>query len=103
MMKLIHEIDHPSVGILMDAFHMNIERIWNQLLNWLEKSVTCSCLRKQSGIPGTGQTKLERLKRAYRPLVIRRLICISFTPEIGRGSLYLGADGPMTRMSLEKG
>ena len=85
MMKLIHEIDHPSAGILMDAFHMNIEERDMESAFKLagEKVLHVHVSENNRGIPGTGQTDWKGLKKGLQAIDYQGPICIeSFTPEI---------------------
>lgn len=85
VMRLVSDIDHPAACVLLDAFHMNLEE------NDLEKAIRLvgnklihvQVSENHRGVPGTGQTRWDKLKRGLESIGYDGVITIeSFTPEI---------------------
>ena len=85
VMKLVADINHPAARVMQDAFHMSIEE------KDLEKAITTvgkqllhvQVSENYRGIPGTGQTAWQSLKRGLEKVNYRGTVSIeSFTPEI---------------------
>ncbi len=85
VMRLVNDIDHPAACVLLDAFHMNLEE------NDLEKAIRLvgnklihvQVSENHRGVPGTGQTRWDKLKRGLESIGYNGVITIeSFTPAI---------------------
>ncbi len=85
VLRLIKDINHPAAKVLLDGFHMSIEE------KDLEKAVTAvgdklihvQVSENYRGIPGTGQTNWQALKKGLENIGYGGTVSIeSFTPEI---------------------
>lgn len=85
VMKLIAEIDHHSAKVLLDGFHMNIEEpdIEKAILLAADKLIHVQVSENHRGIPGTGQTRWDALRKGLCKINYGGAISIeSFTPEV---------------------
>jgi D-psicose/D-tagatose/L-ribulose 3-epimerase len=85
VVRLVSDINHPAARIMLDGFHMAIEE------KDLEEAVTLAgdklihvqVSENYRGIPGTGQTNWQSLKRGLEKIGYHGALSIeSFTPEI---------------------
>lgn len=85
VLKLVADINHPAAKVMLDGFHMSIEE------KDLEQAVTAvghklihvQVSENYRGIPGTGQTAWQSLKKGLENVSYQGTVSIeSFTPDI---------------------
>lgn len=84
-MKLVRDIDHHAAGIMLDSFHMTIEErdLETAVIAAGDKLIHVQVSENYRGIPGTGQTNWQSLKRGLDRIGYRGTVSIeSFTPDI---------------------
>jgi D-psicose/D-tagatose/L-ribulose 3-epimerase len=85
VMKLIADINHPSAKVLLDGFHMGIEEndMEQAIATAGNKLIHVQVSENHRGIPGTGQTQWQSLKKGLEKINYEGSVAIeSFTPEI---------------------
>ncbi len=85
VMLLVRDIDHPAAGVMLDGFHMAIEEknLERAAIITAGKLIHIQVSENHRGIPGTGQTDWEALKRGLSTIGYSGVVSIeSFTPEI---------------------
>lgn len=85
VMKLVGDINHPAAQVMLDSFHMSIEeRDMEKAITTVgDKLIHLQVSENYRGIPGTGQTPWESLRRGLDKIGYRETVSIeSFTPEI---------------------
>lgn len=85
VMRLVAEINHPAAKVMLDGFHMSIEEknLEDAIASVGSKLIHVQVSENHRGIPGTGQTDWQSLKRGLRKIGYRGTVSIeSFTPEI---------------------
>lgn len=85
LMQLITDINHPAAKVLLDGFHMSIEEadMEQAVLQVREKLIHVQVSENHRGIPGTGQTNWNSLKKGLETIGYDGYISIeSFTPEV---------------------
>lgn len=83
-MRMVTDIDHPSAGIGLDGFHMNIEEpdIEKAILTAGDKLFHVQVADNYRGTPGTGQTNWEAWRRGLKAIHYKGAVSIeSFTPD----------------------
>lgn len=84
-LRMVNDINHPAVGILLDGFHMNIEERDVEAAIKLagDKLLHIQVSENYRGSPGTGQTRWDAFKRGLEAVNYEGIVAIeSFTPEI---------------------
>jgi D-psicose/D-tagatose/L-ribulose 3-epimerase len=85
VLRLITDINHPAAKVLLDGFHMSIEEkdIEKGITLAGDKLVHVQVSENHRGIPGTGQTNWQSLRKGLTNIGYKGAVCIeSFTPEI---------------------
>ncbi len=85
VMKLVSDINHPAAKVMLDGFHMSIEEkdLEKAIITAGEKLIHMQVSENYRGIPGTGQTDWQSLKRGLEKVSYSGAVSIeSFTPEI---------------------
>lgn len=85
VLKLIRDINHPAARVLLDGFHMAIEEkdMASAIAAAGDKLIHVQVSENYRGIPGTGQTNWEALKKGLEAVSYSGTVSIeSFTPEI---------------------
>jgi len=85
VMKLVHDINHPAAGVLLDGFHMGIEErdIEAAIRLTGDKLFHIQVSENYRGTPGTGQTRWDAFKAGLEAVNYTGIVAIeSFTPEI---------------------
>lgn len=85
VMRLIKDINHPAAGVMLDGFHMAIEEksIESAITTVGDQLIHVQVSENHRGIPGTGQTDWQSLKRGLQKIGYDGVVSIeSFTPEI---------------------
>ncbi len=85
VMRLVADINHPSAQVMLDGFHMSIEeRNPEEAITTVgSKLIHFQVSENYRGVPGTGQTNWESIRRGLEKIGYRGTISIeSFTPEI---------------------
>lgn len=83
VIKLVNDIDHPAVGILLDGFHMNIEErdIATAIKRCSDKLLHVQVSENYRGTPGTGQTRWDAFSEGLNAINYKGIVAIeSFTP-----------------------
>lgn len=83
-LRLVHDIDHPAAGIILDGFHVNIEEpsIEAAVTASGEKLLHVQFAENYRGIPGTGQTDWAAWYTALEAIGYQGMVSIeSFTPD----------------------
>ena len=84
-MKLVADIDHPAAKVMLDGFHMSIEEkdLEKAIKSVGDKLIHVQVSENHRGVPGTGQTDWQSLKRGLKEVGYTGAVSIeSFTPEI---------------------
>jgi D-psicose/D-tagatose/L-ribulose 3-epimerase len=84
VLQLVNDINHPSAGIMLDGFHMNIEEkdIEKAIATAGDRLIHIQVSENYRGTPGTGQTCWELYKRGLEAINYTGIVSIeSFTPE----------------------
>ena len=82
---LVKDINHKAAGIMLDAFHMNIEEpnMKDAVRRAGDKLLHVQIADNYRGTPGTGSVRWNLLAEGLREIKYDRVISIeSFTPEI---------------------
>jgi D-psicose/D-tagatose/L-ribulose 3-epimerase len=82
--RLLDDIGHPAAGILLDAFHMNIEEpdIYAALTAAGDRLLHLQVAENYRGTPGTGQTRWDDYRRGLQAIGYRGAVTIeSFTTD----------------------
>ena len=85
VMELVKDINHPAAKVLLDGFHMAIEEkdIAKAITTVGDKLIHVQVSENYRGIPGTGQTPWQSLKKGLEQIRYTETVSIeSFTPEI---------------------
>lgn len=85
VMELVADINHPAAKVLLDGFHMAIEEqdIEKAITSVGDKLIHVQVSENYRGIPGTGQTPWQSLKKGLEKINYKETVSIeSFTPEI---------------------
>lgn len=85
VMRLVADINHPAAKVMLDGFHMSIEErdLESAIITAGSKLIHVQVSENYRGIPGTGQTNWESLKRGLDRVAYDGTVSIeSFTPEI---------------------
>src|SRR5690606_34260032 len=85
-LRFIREVDHPSVGVALDGFHMHIEEvnIDNAIRKVADHLVHVQVSESHRGIPGTGQFDWAGLRQGLEAIGYRGSVSIeSFSPGCG--------------------
>jgi len=85
VMKLVSDINHPAAKVMLDGFHMSIEEknMEDAISSVGDKLIHVQVSENYRGIPGTGQTPWQSLKKGLEKIGYRKTVSIeSFTPEI---------------------
>jgi D-psicose/D-tagatose/L-ribulose 3-epimerase len=85
VLKLVADINHSAAKVLLDSFHMSIEErdIEKAIASVGDKLIHVQVSENYRGIPGTGQTPWQSLKKGLDKISYSGTISIeSFTPEI---------------------
>jgi D-psicose/D-tagatose/L-ribulose 3-epimerase len=83
-LRLIDDIAHPAAGILLDAFHMNIEEpdIHAALTAAGDRLLHLQVAENYRGTPGSGQTRWDDYRRGLHDIGYRGSVTIeSFTTD----------------------
>lgn len=83
--RMVDEIGHPSAGVMMDSYHMNLEERDNEqaLRTVGHRIVHVQVSDNYRGCPGKGQVRWDAFKRGIDASGYKGGIAIeSFTPEI---------------------
>jgi D-psicose/D-tagatose/L-ribulose 3-epimerase len=82
--RMIDQIGHPAAGILLDAFHMNIEEpdIHKAILTAGDRLLHVQVAENYRGTPGRGQTRWDEYRRGLEDAGYRGAVTIeSFTTD----------------------
>lgn len=82
--RLVEQIGHPAAGILLDAFHMNIEEpdIHTAILTAGDRLLHLQVAENYRGTPGRGQTRWDEYRRGLEDAGYRGAVTIeSFTTD----------------------
>lgn len=82
--RMVEQIGHPAVGILLDAFHMNIEEpdIHTAILKAGDRLLHLQVAENYRGTPGRGQTRWDEYRRGLEDAGYRGAVTIeSFTTD----------------------
>lgn len=85
VMRLIHDVNHPSAKVLLDGFHMAIEErdLEKAITSVGDKLIHVQVSENYRGTPGTGQTPWNSFKNGLAKINYQGAVSIeSFTPEI---------------------
>src|SRR5687768_9921158 len=85
VMRLIHDVNHPSAKVLLDGFHMAIEErdLETAITTVGDKLIHVQVSENYRGTPGTGQTPWQSFKAGLEKINYQGAVSIeSFTPEI---------------------
>lgn len=85
VMKLVDDINHPAAQVMLDSFHMSIEEkdMESAITTVGDKLIHLQVSENYRGIPGTGQTPWDSVKRGLDKIGYHETVSIeSFTPEI---------------------
>ena len=85
VLRLIKDINHPAAKVLLDGFHMSIEEkdMGKAIETAGDKLIHVQVSENYRGIPGTGQTDWQALKKGLEAVAYSGTVSIeSFTPEI---------------------
>ena len=85
VMKLVSDINDPAARVMLDGFHMSIEEknLEEAIVSVGDKLIHVQVSENHRGIPGTGQTQWESLKKGLERVGYKGTVSIeSFTPEI---------------------
>jgi D-psicose/D-tagatose/L-ribulose 3-epimerase len=85
VMRLIHDVNHPSAKVLLDGFHMAIEErdLEKAITSVGDKLIHVQVSENYRGTPGTGQTPWNCFKNGLAKINYQGVVSIeSFTPEI---------------------
>lgn len=85
LVRLVNDIDHPSVRILLDSFHLTIEERDLEAAFRLagDKLIHVQVSENYRGAPGTGLTDWDAIKRGLDAIAYDDVISIeSFTPNV---------------------
>lgn len=83
-LRLVRDIDHPAVKIMVDGFHMSIEeRSLEQAIRLAgDKLVHVQTSENYRGTPGTGQTDWDSFRKGLQAVGYQGAVSIeSFTPD----------------------
>ncbi|MEJ7588151.1 MAG: sugar phosphate isomerase/epimerase [Ferruginibacter sp.] len=83
-LRLVNDINHPSAGIMLDGFHMNIEEkdIEKAIGIAGDRLIHLQVSENYRGTPGTGQTRWDLYKRGLETINYTGIVSMeSFTPE----------------------
>lgn len=83
--RLVDEVDHPAIGLLLDSFQMNIEEksLRTAVQTAGDKLFHVHAAESDRGTPGSGQVHWDDLRAGLREVGYDgRLIIESFNPEI---------------------
>ncbi|MEJ0054335.1 MAG: sugar phosphate isomerase/epimerase family protein [Bacteroidota bacterium] len=85
VMRLVNEIDRPSVKVLLDGFHMSIEEpdVEKAFRVVGSKLLHVQVSENYRGTPGTGQTPWNLYRKGLEAINYTGVISIeSFTPDV---------------------
>lgn len=85
VLKLVTDINHPAARVMLDSFHMSIEEknIEDAITDVADKLIHLQVSENYRGIPGTGLTPWQSLKRGLDKIGYTGTVSIeSFTPEV---------------------
>ncbi len=85
VVRLIHDIDHPSAHILLDSFHMTIEErnLADAIRLAGDHLIHVQVSENYRGTPGTGQTNWADIRDGLSSINYQGVISIeSFTPHV---------------------
>jgi len=85
VMELVASINHTAARVLLDSFHMSIEEkdMEKAITAVGEKLIHVQVSENYRGIPGTGQTLWQSLKRGLEKIGYKGAVSIeSFTPDV---------------------
>ena len=85
VMRLIGDVNHSAAKVLLDGFHMSIEErsLENAIVTAGDRLIHVQVSENYRGIPGTGQTNWDAIKRGLERINYNGVVSIeSFTPEI---------------------
>jgi len=85
VLRLVADINHPAAKVLLDGFHMSIEEkdFEKAIVAVGDKLIHVQVSENYRGIPGTGLTPWQSLKRGLEKIGYRGTVSIeSFTPEV---------------------
>jgi D-psicose/D-tagatose/L-ribulose 3-epimerase len=84
VVRLINDINHPAVQVMLDGFHMNIEEkdIEKAITTAGDKLIHLQVSENYRGTPGTGQTCWDAYRKGLEKINYKGTVTIeSFTPE----------------------
>jgi len=85
VMRLVSDINHPAARVLLDSFHMSLEERDPEkaIVSAGEKLIHLQVSENYRGVPGTGQTPWQSIRRGLERIGYEGVVSIeSFTPEI---------------------
>jgi D-psicose/D-tagatose/L-ribulose 3-epimerase len=85
VLRLVSDINHPAARVMLDGFHMAIEErdLETAITRVGEKLIHMQVSENYRGIPGTGQTDWQGIKKGLQNIGYKGVVAIeSFTPEI---------------------
>lgn len=85
VLKLVTDINHPAARVMLDSFHMSIEEknFEDAITDVADKLIHLQVSENYRGIPGTGLTPWQSLKRGLDKIGYTGTVSIeSFTPEV---------------------
>lgn len=83
-LRMLDEIDHPSIGLSLDSFHMNIEEVdFCQALERAGKRlVHLQVSDSHRGVPGEGNSDWKGLREGLRRIGYEAVVSVeSFSPD----------------------
>jgi D-psicose/D-tagatose/L-ribulose 3-epimerase len=84
--RLIDEIGHPAVQIMLDSFHLTLEErnLFNAIVSCGSRLIHMQVSENYRGPPGSGQTRWQDIRTALEAINYSGAISIeSFTPSAG--------------------
>jgi D-psicose/D-tagatose/L-ribulose 3-epimerase len=85
VVRLVRDIGHPAARIMLDSFHMSLEEKNPEEAIILagDKLVHMQVSENYRGVPGTGQTPWQLIRRGLQRINYQGVVSIeSFTPEV---------------------
>ncbi|MEJ1237765.1 sugar phosphate isomerase/epimerase [Chryseolinea sp. T2] len=85
VVRLANDINHPAARVMLDSFHMSLEERNPEaaIVHAGEKLIHMQVSENYRGVPGTGQTPWQLIRRGLERINYNGVVSIeSFTPEV---------------------